>query len=86
VRNNSGEMVPFSAFATTSWEKGSASLSRFNGTPAISISGAPATGVSSGVAMDEMEAQAAALDGGYGAAWSGLSYQERLSGSQATML
>jgi multidrug efflux pump len=86
VRNNAGEMVPFSAFATTSWEKGSASLSRFNGTAAISISGAPATGVSSGVAMDEMEAQAAALDGGYGSAWSGLSYQERLSGSQAVML
>lgn len=86
VRNSAGEMVPFSAFTTTSWEKGSSSLTRFNGTAAVSISGSAAQGVSSGAAMSEMESQVASLDGGYGSAWSGLSYQERLSGSQAVML
>lgn len=86
VRNNTGEMVPFSAFATTSWEKGSSSLARFNATSSVAISGSAAAGVSSGDAMDEMEAQVAKLEGGYGVAWTDLSYQERLSGSQATML
>ncbi|WEK06778.1 MAG: efflux RND transporter permease subunit [Candidatus Devosia phytovorans] len=86
AKNNDGEMVPFSSFATTEWIQGSASLSRFNGTPSISISGSNATGVSSGAAMDKMEALVAEMDGGYGTAWSGLSYQERLSGSQALLL
>lgn len=86
ARNKSGEMVPFSAFANTEWVQGSASLSRFNGVPSISISGTNANGVSSGAAMDKMEELVASMDGGYGSAWSGLSYQERLSGSQATLL
>ena len=86
ARNGSGEMVPFSAFATTTWVQGSPSLSRFNGTAAISMNGAAQAGASSGDAMDRMEALVASLDGGYGAAWSGLSYQERLAGSQEAML
>tara|TARA_R110002124_G_scaffold16882_6_gene71395 strand:- start:1244 stop:4414 length:3171 start_codon:yes stop_codon:yes gene_type:complete len=86
AKNASGEMVPFSAFADTEWVKGSASLARFNGISSISISGSNASGVSSGAAMDKMEELVASLDGGYGVAWSGLSYQERLSGSQATTL
>ncbi|HSX74276.1 MAG TPA: efflux RND transporter permease subunit [Shinella sp.] len=86
ARNGSGEMVPFSAFATTKWVQGSPSLSRFNGTAAISMNGAAQAGASSGDAMDRMEALVASLDGGYGAAWSGLSYQERLAGSQEAML
>jgi multidrug efflux pump len=86
ARNSGGEMVPFSAFATTQWTKGAPSLARFNGAPAIELQGTPAPGVSSGVAMDEMEALTAQLAGGYAADWSGLSYQERLSGSQATVL
>ncbi len=79
-------MVPFSAFSHTEWVKGSASLSRFNGTPSITLSGSNAAGVSSGVAMDKMEQFVTELDGGYGSGWTGLSYQERLSGSQALML
>ncbi|MEW9614979.1 efflux RND transporter permease subunit [Shinella sp. S4-D37] len=86
ARNGSGEMVPFSAFATTKWVQGSPSLSRFNGTAAISMNGAAQAGASSGDAMDRMETLVASLDGGYGAAWSGLSYQERLAGSQEAML
>ena len=86
ARNTSGEMVPFSAFSTVEWTKGESSLARFNGEAAIKISGSAADGVSSGDAMDEMERLVASLDGGYLAEWSGLSYQERLSGSQATLL
>ncbi|MDR3472018.1 MAG: efflux RND transporter permease subunit [Devosia sp.] len=86
VRNSSSEMVPFSAFASTEWTKGAPSLARFNGTAAIEIQGSEASGVSSGTAMTEMEKLVAQLKGGYAAAWTGLSYQERLSGSQATML
>ncbi|MCB1488311.1 MAG: efflux RND transporter permease subunit, partial [Bauldia sp.] len=86
ARNDSGEMVPLSAFATVDWTQGSPSLARFNGTPAIEMQGSAATDVSSGSAMDEMEQLVSALPGGYASAWSGLSYQERLAGSQATLL
>ena len=86
ARNKSGEMVPFSAFSSTEWVKGSASLSRFNGVPSITLSGSNGSGVSSGAAMDKMAELTAQLEGGYGSGWTGLSYQERLSGSQALML
>jgi len=86
ARNDAGEMVPFSAFATTRWVQGSPSLARFNGTAAVSISGQAGPGASSGEAMSEAERLVAELPGGYSASWSGLSYQERLAGSQAMML
>lgn len=86
ARNTDGEMVPFSAFAKTEWTKGPPSLARLNGTAATEIQGSAASGISSGTAMDKMEELVASLDGGYTDAWTGLSYQERLSGSQATML
>lgn len=86
ARNSSGEMVPFSAFATTSWSQAPPSLARFNGTAAIAMQGSAAAGASSGDVMDRIEALIADLPGGYGSAWSGLSYQERLAGSQAAML
>ena len=86
ARNSSGEMVPFAAFANTEWTKGPQQLARFNGTAAIEVQGAGASGVSSGVAMNKMEQLVSGLDGGYTDSWTGLSYQERLSGSQATVL
>jgi len=86
TRNSSDEMVPFSAFTTLNWEQVPSSLDRYGGTAALELSGSPASGVSSGDAMDAMEELAAQLPGGYGVAWTGLSYQERLSGSQAPML
>ncbi|SCW90928.1 multidrug efflux pump [Rhizobium mongolense subsp. loessense] len=86
ARNSSGEMVPFSAFTTTEWVKGAPTLARFNAVSAIPLDGASAPGVSSGDAMNEMEALTAQLGGGYTVAWQGISYQERLSGSQAPML
>lgn len=86
ARNSSGEMVPFSAFTRTEWVKGAPTLARFNAVSAIPLDGASAPGVSSGDAMNEMEALTAQLGGGYTVAWQGISYQERLSGSQAPML
>jgi multidrug efflux pump len=86
AKNANGEMVPFSAFATTEWTEGSPSLSRFNGTAAIAMDGSAAPGASSGDAMDAMAGLVTALPGGYTSSWSGLSYQEQLAGSQATLL
>ncbi|TCV70523.1 multidrug efflux pump [Neorhizobium sp. R1-B] len=86
ARNNAGEMVPFSSFSTVEWVTGSPQLARFNGTSAISLDGAAGPGVSTGQAMDEIERLTAELSGGYTVAWQGISYQERLSGSQAPML
>ncbi|NHF71753.1 efflux RND transporter permease subunit [Paracoccus xiamenensis] len=86
ARNSAGEMVPFGAFSTVSWDEVPVSLDRYGATAALSLSGSPAAGVSSGDAMDRMEALAAELDGGYGIAWTGISYQERLSGSQEGFL
>ncbi|WP_075289383.1 efflux RND transporter permease subunit [Pararhizobium arenae] len=86
AKNSDGEMIPFSAFATTEWVQGSPSLARFDGTAAVAISGMAAPGASSGDAMTEAEKIVTDLGGGYTSAWSGLSYQERLAGSQETLL
>ncbi|MFC0139567.1 multidrug efflux RND transporter permease AcrD [Erwinia mallotivora] len=86
VRNSSGGMVPFSAFATTRWETGSPRLERYNGYSAVEIVGESAAGVSTGTAMDIMEKIVSQLPGGFGLQWTGASYQERLTGSQAPAL
>ncbi|SFQ15121.1 efflux RND transporter permease subunit [Pseudomonas borbori] len=86
VRNDSGEMVPFSAFASGEWIYGAPKLTRYNGVAAMEILGTPAPGYSSGEAMAEVEALARKLPAGIGYSWTGLSYEERLSGSQAPAL
>jgi len=86
VRNADGQMVPFSAFATGEWIYGAPKLSRYNGVPAMEMLGAAAPGYSSGEAMEEVEKIAAQLPPGVGIAWTGLSYEERLAGSQSTAL
>jgi multidrug efflux pump len=86
VRNSAGTMVPFSAFAKGEWVYGSPKLARYNGVEAMEILGAPAPGYSTGEAMAEVEALAKKLPAGVGISWTGLSYEERLSGSQAPAL
>ncbi|HBX55452.1 efflux RND transporter permease subunit [Pseudomonas sp. UBA2684] len=86
VRNDSGEMVPFSAFASGEWIYGAPKLTRYNGVAAMEVLGTPAPGYSSGEAMAEVEALAQKLPAGIGYSWTGLSYEERLSGSQAPAL
>src|SRR4051812_1814954 len=87
MRNANGEMVPFSTFSTSHWDYGSPRLERFNGVSSINIQGQPAPGgVSTGEAMATMEELARQLPTGISFEWQGLSYEERLSGSQAPAL
>ncbi len=86
VRNAQGEMVPFSAFASGRWIYASPRLERYNGVPSMNVQGMPAPGVSSGVAMAEVEKLVAQLPAGIGFEWTGLSVEERDSGSQTTVL
>ncbi|NHF72764.1 multidrug efflux RND transporter permease subunit [Paracoccus xiamenensis] len=86
ARNASGEMVPFSAFSSYRWEPVAPRLQRFDGTDAISMSGSEADGASSGQAMEAMAQMVSDLPGGFGVAWTGLSYQEQQSGNQAPWL
>ena len=86
VRTSTGTMAPFSAFADSRWAFGPARLEHYNGQPSMEIQGQAAPGFSSGAAMDEMQALTTALPKGIGYEWTGLSYQERLSGAQAPAL
>ncbi|MDP9931569.1 efflux RND transporter permease subunit [Variovorax paradoxus] len=84
--NTQGQPVPLSAFATTKWVKGATQTVRYNGYPAIRISGDAAAGFSTGAAMAEMEKLAAQLPQGFGFEWTGQSREEKLAGSQAIVL
>ncbi len=86
VRNTQGKMVPLTAFATGYWTSGSPRLERFNGFPSVNIWGEAAPGKSSGEAMQAMEEAVTKLPKGFGFDWTGLSYQERMSSSQAPLL
>lgn len=86
VRNNRGEMVNFSSFASSRWEYGPLRLERYNGVGAMEIQGEPAPGVSSGDAMATMERLVSQLPAGIDFEWTATSYQEKLSGSQAPAL
>ncbi|KFD17703.1 MULTISPECIES: efflux RND transporter permease subunit [Tatumella] len=86
VRNSNGQMVPFSAFTTAKWQYGSPRLERYNGLPSMEILGQPAAGKSSGEAMALMEQLASKLPAGIGYQWTGMSYQEQMSGNQAPAL
>ncbi|AMB75457.1 efflux RND transporter permease subunit [Pantoea ananatis] len=84
--SNNTTMVPFSSFASSKWSYGPDVLSRYNGLASYEIQGSAAEGKSSGDAITAMEKLAATLPAGTTFAWSGLSYQEKLSGNQALSL
>ena len=86
VRNKGGDMVPFSAFASSHWLNGSPRLERYNGYSAVEIVGEAAPGVSTGTAMHIMETLVSQLPVGFGLQWTAMSWQERLSGAQAPAL
>ncbi|MCR4459546.1 MULTISPECIES: efflux RND transporter permease subunit [Pseudescherichia] len=86
VRSSNGEMTPFSAFTTSHWVYGSPRLERYNGLPSMELLGEAAPGKSTGDAMQLMEKLASGLPSGIGYDWTGMSYQERLSGNQAPAL
>ena len=86
VRNASGGLVPFSNFATGTWDYGAQGLYRYNGIPSVQVQGSPAPGVTTGEAMAEMERLTGELGPGYQLSWTGLSLEERESGNQAPLL
>ncbi len=83
VRGSTGVMTPLSAIATTEWTRGPQRLERYNGVPSIEILGEPAAGKSSGSAMKLMAGKVKQLGGGFSLEWTGLSYEEQLSGGQS---
>ncbi|MDK9702068.1 MAG: efflux RND transporter permease subunit [Sulfuritalea sp.] len=86
VKNARGDMIPLAEIASAKWVVGSPKLDRYNGLPSMKISGGPAPGRSTGDALAAMEAVAKQLPPGIGFEWSGTSYEERLSGTQAPFL
>ena len=84
VRGATNAMTPMSSFSTTDWTYGPSRLERYNGVASFEIMGSPAPGVSSGTAIKAMEEMAAKLPAGIGFEWTGLSYEEQLSGGQST--
>ena len=86
VRNATGQMVPFTAFSTLEWANAPVSLTRYNGQSAMQLQGAPGPGLSTGAAMQAMEEIHAKLPPGTALEWTGLSFEERLSGGQAPAL
>jgi multidrug efflux pump len=86
LRNSAGTMVPLSAIASVDWSSGSPSLARYNGFSSLEIVGDAPEGKSTGEAMEAMEELVGKLPQGFGFEWTGSSYQERLSGSQAPIL
>ena len=86
VLNASGQSVPMAAFASAKWTVGPMQTVRYNGYPTMRIAGEPASGYSTGAAMAEMERLAAQLPEGFAFEWTGISREERLSGSTAFIL
>ena len=86
MRNNQGQMVPFSAFSTGKWTYGSPKLERYDGVPSVEILGQPAPGVSTGTAMKIVESLVAKLPKGISFEWTGLSFEEQRAGTQTTSL
>jgi HAE1 family hydrophobic/amphiphilic exporter-1 len=86
VRNRNGEMVPLSAFTSTTWSSSAPQLLRYNGSPAMEMVASTGAGVSSGDAMRAVEAIMAQMPVGIGYEWTGASLQERQSGAQAPLL
>lgn len=85
-KNNRGEMVPFSSIAQVQWQQGPALLERYNGLPSVELQGEPVPGVSSGEAMKIMEDEVEKLGGGFGISWTGMSYEEKETAGQTTVV
>jgi multidrug efflux pump len=86
VRSANGGMVPFGSFSKAAWSAEAPQLQRYNGYPAMTISGEPAPGQSTGEAMAEMERLAETLPTGFAFEWTGISYEEKQSAGQIGLL
>ena len=86
VINSKGQTVPLAAFASTRWITGAMQTVRYNGYPAMRISGSAAPGYSTGAALAEVEQLAAQLPQGFGFEWTGQSREEKQAGAQTLIL
>ena len=87
VRSENGQMAPFSAFTTVRWTTGPQQVERYNGYPAITLSGQAAPGQSSGAALAEMERIAGkALTGSMSYEWTGTAFEEKQASGQIGLL
>ena len=86
VRGAGGKLAPYTAFTTLAWQQAPVQLTRYNGQPAMELLGVPAPGQASGTALKAMEEMQAKLPPGTRLEWTGLSYEEKLSGGQAPAL
>lgn len=82
VKNRQGEMLPVSTFVTLAWHVAPQQLNRYQGYPAIRITGSASSGESTGTAMAAMEELAKNLPSGFAGEWAGSSLQEKASASQ----
>ncbi len=84
IKNDHGEMVPYSSFMTMRKTQGPNEITRFNLYTSSSIKGVPAKGYTSGDAIRVIsEVAKETLPHGYGIAWEGLSYDEAGRGNEA---
>ncbi len=87
VKNDQGEMVPYSAFMTLKKQQGLNEMGRYNLYPTAAIQGAPAPGYSTGQAIQAIrEVAKETLPKGYDIGWQGLSYDEANKGNTATYI
>lgn len=86
VINDQGESVPFGAFTTVDWTEGPTQLQRYNGYPALTLSGSAAPGSTTGEAMTEMERLASELPGSFSYEWTGASLEEQQASGQVGLL
>ncbi|MBS0260703.1 MAG: efflux RND transporter permease subunit, partial [Planctomycetes bacterium] len=87
VKNESGDMVPYSSFMSIRKQQGLNEINRYNLYPSAAIQGAPAPGYSSGEAIQAIQEVAAkTLPRGYGLGWEGLSYDEAGKGNLAVYI
>ncbi|MCC8400330.1 multidrug efflux RND transporter permease subunit [Paraburkholderia sp. MMS20-SJTN17] len=87
LRNNRGEMVPFSTFTRVRWISGPQQLERYNGFPSATLSGQAAPGRSSGAAIAEMERIAShVLTGNLSYEWTGTALEEKQAAGQIGLL
>lgn len=83
VKNDRGEMVPYSSFMKVQKKQGLNEITRYDLYPSATIQGAPAPGYSSGQAIKAIQEVAETLPRGYGVGWEGISYDEAKKGNEA---
>lgn len=87
VRNKDGRMVPVGTLMTLNKVIGPESVSRYNLYNSITVNATPATGYSTGDAMEAIEQLAIAeLPANYGYEWTGMAYEESQAGSQTILI